>query len=479
MLSSSERPQAPEFSPALEWVNAPIQSVRAHRGRLLLLVFWQASQAHSHNLLDDIQRLLSKHGESLSVLGIHCPKFEYERSGKAVLKAVNRLAMRFPVANDAGFVAWQHFEVQAWPSVVVIDTQGRVAASMAGDTERDSLSETLDALFEEALIDGSLTYEPLPAATRAEPRLPLLFPAGIAASPEHLYVVDSGHHRILECTLEGQLQRQFGSGNPGFLDGTGEEAGFWSPRGVCLLGDALYVADTGNHALRRVKLKDGSVETLAGSGSPSQPVASKPGAAPAEMPLDAPWDVAGQFDRIYIAMAGCQQIWEYNLGERRMAHVAGAGKVVFHDGIGQRAGFGQPAGLALVQQALHVADAGASALRSVQVTNGGVQTLVGHGLYDFGDADGARSVARLQCPQGLCPDPRIALLWISDTYNHCIRMLRLGGNDLRKLELDYRLHEPTGIAALPGVLYVSNSAAHEVLRIDIEAGSVRRLPVDE
>ncbi len=479
MLPSSERPLSPELSPLLEWVNAQPQTVRAHRGRLLMLVFWQAGQACSHNLLSDISQLLSRHGDSLSVLGVHCPKFEYERAPKAVLKAVNRLGLRFPVASDPGFVAWQHFEIKAWPSLVLIDTHGRIVSVEAGDAQRAGLAATIDALLEEALLDGSLTYEPQPVATRAEPRFALQFPAGLAVSPEHLYVVDSGHHRILECTLEGQVQREFGSGHPGFLDGPGPEAGFWSPRGICLLGDALFVADTGNHALRRIRLKDGEVETLAGNGAPGSPRPSKAAATPSDMVLDAPWDVAGQFDRLYISMAGSQQLWEFNLGERRLDLIAGSGKTEFRDGVGQRAGFGQPAGLALVQQALFVADSGASAVRTVQTGNGTVQTLVGHGLYEFGDADGVRSVAKLQSPQGLCSDPRVAMLWVSDTYNDCIRALRLGGSELRKLDLDYRLHEPTGIAALPGVLYVSNSAAHEVIRIDIESGVARRLPVGE
>jgi hypothetical protein len=70
-------------------------------------------------------------------------------------------------------------------------------------------------------------------------------------------------------------------------------------------------------------------------------------------------------------------------------------------------------------------------------------------------------------------------LWIADTYNHSIKMLRLGGGDLRRFEVDYRLHEPSALAAAPGVLFVANTSAHELLRIDLDAGTVRRLPVGE
>ena len=128
---------------------------------------------------------------------------------------------------------------------------------------------------------------------------------------------------------------------------------------------------------------------------------------------------------------------------------------------------------------MYVADSAASAIRGVHLANGGVQTLVGHSAFEFGDQDGTRSAARLQYPLGLALDPRSPLLWIVDTYNDSLKMLRLGGGDLRRFEIDYRLHEPGAIAAAPGILFVANTNAHELLRIDLDANTVRRLPVGE
>ena len=64
----------------------------------------------------------------------------------------------------------------------------------------------------------------------------------------------------------GRLLRQFGSGNPQLWDGRNTDAGFHAPQGICLLKENLYVADTGNHAIRRVA-PDGTVMTIAGDGS--------------------------------------------------------------------------------------------------------------------------------------------------------------------------------------------------------------------
>ena len=471
-------PLAPELVDQLDWVNSPPRNLRQQRGRVVLLGFWSAGSVYSHNLLDDLRQVAGKHPDGVSVFGIHTPKFDAERSPKLLLKAINRLGVRFPVAHDPGYVTWQHYGVRAWPSVAVIDTHGHLVEIVSGDLQR----ETLDVLVTRLLKDGDgsdqRAPESAPASLKPEPRLPLSFPSGLAVTQNHLYVSDTGHHRILECSLDGRILRQFGSGNPGFLDGGSAECSFHSPRGITLMKDTLYVADTGNHALRRVRLLDGDVDTLAGSGRAGNPTGEMQ-SLPSDMPLNAPWDVTGAFDKLYLAMPGTQQVWEFDLGKRSLKPIAGSGRLALIDGAGAGAAFAQPSSLALVQQTLYVADSAGSAIRSVHLGNGGVQTLVGHGPFDFGDQDGTRSAARLQYPLALALDPRSPLLWIADTYNDTLKMLRLGGGDLRRYELNYRLHEPAAIAASPGVLWVGNTSAHEVLRIDLDTGSVRHLPIGE
>jgi DNA-binding beta-propeller fold protein YncE len=471
-------PLAPEFYPGLEWVNSPAPSLARLRGRVVVLGFWHAGSAWCHKLLDDLRFIQGKHADGLSVFGIHSPKFEAERSPRVVQKAINQHAVRFPVANDAAFVTWQHYGIRAWPSIALLDAQGRLVEIASGEMRREELDQRVAQLLEEAGENNERVFEAVQPVLKPEPRVPLAFPSGLAVTQNHLYIADTGHHRVLECNHEGRVLRQFGSGNPGFLDGGSAESGLQSPRGLAVFKDTLYVADTGSHALRRIRLLDGDVDTLAGNGRPGLPAGAMSGAAP-DLPLNAPWDVAAGQDRIYLAMAALHQVWEYDLSKRNLRPVAGSGRLGLIDGSGIGAAFAQPAGLALVQQTLYVADSTGSAIRSVHLGNGGVQTLVGHGLFDFGDQDGTRSAARLQYPSSIALDPRSPLLWIADTYNDALRMLRLGGGDLRRHEIDYRLHQPAAIAASPGALWVANTNAHEVIRIDLDTNTVRRLPVGE
>ncbi|MBB5208414.1 redoxin domain-containing protein [Chiayiivirga flava] len=473
---------APELSDGLDWINAPGPRIATLRGRVVALGFWSAGSAYCHNLLDDLRVLQGRFSDGLTVLGIHTPKFEAERDQRTVIKAVNRLRLRFPVANDPDFVTWQHYGVRAWPSVALIDPQGQLVEIVAGDLRRGELEARITQLLDDAGDRGLRVYgahdDTVAAQARPEPSMPLRFPSGLALASSHLYVADTGHHRILECNLDGRILRQFGSGNPGFLDGGSSEASFQSPRGLALVRDMLYVADAGNHALRRIRLLDGDVDTLAGNGSAGLPQPSSE-ARPEDIVLNAPWDVTGSPERLFIAMAGSQQIWEYDLARRSFRAAAGSGRLALADGAGATAAFAQPAGLALVQQTLYITDSAGSALRSLHLGNGTVQTLIGQGPFEFGNEDGSRATARMQYPLGLALDPSAPVLWIADAYNDCVRSLRLGGGDLTRADIPYRLHQPAAVAAGDGVLWIACAGAHEVVRFEPESGSVRRLPVGE
>lgn len=470
--------RAPEFHISLEWVNAAPQRLAELRGRCVLLYFFHVGSAWSQNGIEDLRLLQNRFSDGLSVLGVHTPKFDAERDPKVLLKALNRLFVRFPVAQDPDFITWQHYGIQCWPSAVLIDTLGRVVEVVSGDPLKERLEALIDRVLEAAGEADTRVYEAVSAVSRPEPRLPLAFPGGLAASERHLYVADTGHNRVLECTLDGRILRQFGSGSSGFIDGGSAEASFLAPRGLALWKDALYVADTGNHALRRISLLDGDVDTLAGTGR----AGALPEGAPSDpktCALGAPWAVATAFDKLYVSMAAWNQIWEYDLGRRSLAALAGSGALGLADGEALESRFAHPAGLALAQQTLFIADASASAIRGLQLATGKVQTLMGTGLYEFGQVDGPLQQARLQYPLALALDPRAPQLWIADTYNSVLKLLNPMSREVQTQDLGYRLHQPAALAVNRSSLFLANTDAHEVLRIDFDSQLPRRLAIGE
>jgi hypothetical protein len=472
------RPLASEIPEGLAWVNSdtPVR-IGDLRGRLVLLDFWSGSGIHCADHVRDINALQRRFGESMTVLAVHVPKFEHERNERAAQQAIARLQVRHAVLHDPGFVLWQHYAIQSWPTTVVIDAEGRVAARIAGCGTRDALTSVIEQLLEEAAKLDLRAYADASEYRIPEPRMTLSFPARVAANERHLYVADSGHHRVLECGHDGRILRTFGNGNPDFLDGNGHEASMRHPQGLALSHDTLYVADTGNHAIRAIRLMSGEVETLAGNGQrglvPQRRIGS-----PRDTPLNAPVDIALHHDHLYIAMTGCHQIWRLDLGDSTLAVLAGSGRLGAGDGSPLAASLAQPSGLAVLGKRLYFSDADGSALRGVCLDDAPeVRTLVGAGLFVFGDADGHRADARLQFPQGLCADARNRQIYIADAYNDKIRSLQVNSLELRTLPLSYRLHEPSGVALAAGALWIANSGAHEVVRYDLAKGTTSRIAV--
>lgn len=474
---SAIRPQAPELPSGLAWVNTDDPPRLAMlRGRVVLVWFWTGDSVQCATMVPDLAALQARHHDGLCVIGIHCPKYGAQCAPAAVLRAVNRLRIEHPVASDPAFAVWRDYGVSAWPTVAVIDAEGRLAARVAGAGHLDALGDLVDALLDEAAGHGLRVFESAVPAIRPEPRASLRFPGKLLATERLLYVADSGHDRVLECDHHGRVLRRFGSGHAGFTDGRGEEAAFSDPQGLALHRDQLYVADRGNHAVRVVDLADGAVRTLFGSGTPGY-------RRPRDSELDglaacAPADLAVAGDQLYVAMAGLNQIWQVDLIGRRAGVLAGSGALGRIDGAGAEAALAQPSGLAVASAQLVVADAAASAIRLVRLADGRVTTVVGAGLYAFGDAVGPCAAAQLQQPLAVAAGPR-GSVFVADTCNDAIKLINLGAAKVHRPDIAYRLNEPSGLAVAAGALWIANSGSHEIVRVDLADGSARRVAVED
>ncbi|PKM12522.1 MAG: hypothetical protein CVV15_03685 [Gammaproteobacteria bacterium HGW-Gammaproteobacteria-5] len=469
-------PTIAEFPESLQWLNAPVQSLADARGRVAVVAVVSASSAWSQNLIDELRRVQARHPEQVRAFVVHCPKFDAERDPRMLGKWINRLGIGLPVASDPEFALWQQLDLQAWPSLVVFDIDGSLHEVMIGDTRGEQIEACVSELLD--YHDGLLVIGEAPVFVRQEPRLPLRFPAGLAVTAEHIYVVDSGNHRVLECTHEGRIMRQFGSGNADMLDGRSGEAAMRRPMGIALLREALYITDTGNHALRKISLHDGDIETLLGTG--------RPGATDGgsyrdgeRYALDQPLGICAQNQCLYIANSGTNQVLALDMGERELLMLAGSGALGRYDAKAAAAILAQPAGIGILGQKLYFTDAGVSSIRSIQLENRAVTTLFGAGLYEFGDVDGTRDCARLQYPTALATDAEHGRLWIADTYNNALRRLPIGAQELTRLPVSLRLHQPMGLAVAAGSLWLANTNAHEVLRIDPETGEAVHVPIGE
>ena len=462
----------PEFAP---WLNAPATTLAELQGRPVVLAFVNAASAWCAQRLAELSLWQSRNPGKLQLLVLQVPRFDFERTPEQSLKLLRRQGVAAAALLDADWDGWRRFGITAWPTLVLLDAQGRERERLVG--LGGELERSLNALCEgSARVPDEDRHGGRELAP--EPRLPLCFPTGLAVTAERLYIADSGHHRVLECSHGGRVLRQFGLGTADFMDGGPGEAAFHRPQGLALERGCLYVADTGNHALRRINLLSGQVDTLCGTGRPGEP-AEGPIADPRHTALNHPQGLAVADNQIHIAMAGDNRIWSYHLGQRTLSWRAGSGAIDQRDGSGHMAAFAQPVSVAAVQQVLYVCDALGSSIRAMQLRGDLVQTLVGQGVWAFGEQDGPRGTAQLQFPQAIALSPDAPLLWIADAGNGRLRTLRLGGGELKTLELPRRLHGPAGLALGAGAVWIAETDAHAVLRFDPVSGVLSDVPISE
>jgi len=467
---------APGFPGDIEWVNtASPPRIADQRGRVVLLWFWTYDSVNAWNQIPDLRRLAEKYHDGLTVIGVHSPKYPHQAASSAVLSAINRLGVRHAVANDSGFRLWQEYGIKAWPSIALIDADGALAVVHSGEACTDAVDVRIGQLLDEAALHDLRVYEPTPPVFRPEPRTALSFPGKVLVDDKFLYVADSGHHRVLECNHEGKVIRSFGSGNAGHGDGIASHACFDDPQGLARWGNGLYVADRGNHSVRRIDLGNGIVETVLGTGRAGY---SRPENTDARsIALNNPVDLTVIGNHLLIAVAGQNQIWRLDLVAPTVSVYAGEGERGLLDGAAAEALFAQPSGLAAIGRNLLVADSAASAVRWIE-PGGRVETMIGKGLYDFGDAVGSRGKVRLQNPLAIATDSRSAI-YVADSYNQSIKRIERESGSAQGLAMDYPLDEPQGITVHANQLWIANTNRHEIARVDLASGVVRRVAAGE
>ena len=273
------------------------------------------------------------------------------------------------------------------------------------------------------------------------------------------------------------MLRQYG-GVAGFIDGDATSAAFNNPQGMVLVDQYLYVADEGNHAIRRIDVRNNDVITVVGTGRQGSSVVID-GSHPLQTDLNSPCDVAFKRGMLYIAMAGFHQIWRFSLMTNRLDIFSGSGEENMVNGPPGEAAFAQPTGLTILGDTLYTADAGSSAIRSIDLASGFVSTLAGAGMCEFGETDGEVSAARFQYPLGITVDTARSLLWISDTYNNKIRRISINNKSVSSLSLQQQLDEPGGLVFHDDTLYIANTNSHQILQFNPENSYVESLNVTE
>lgn len=493
-LASFTQEEGASLTGGVGWVNSGPITLEELRGKIVLLDFWTFCCINCHHVLPDLAKLEEKYRDELVVIGVHTPKFTAEADMENLRHKVAEYRIKHPVINDARMVLWNRFEVSSWPTLVLIDVNGRVVGRVSGEGNYATLDRAIGQLVLRHKERGELNLAPLQFTPEMDrtPEGPLLFPGKIVADAtgRRLFISDTGHNRIVRCGLDGSDAIAIGNGQEGFEDGPFDKARFNRPQGMYLDGETLYVADTENHAIRAVDLKAGTVSTVAGTGSQMRRIYQIPFRGPAlTTALSSPWDVikVGDENILYIAMAGPHQIWKLDLAKQTVGVFAGTGGENIINGGAEAAWFAQPSGLATDGDHLYVADSEVSGVRVIsglRTREPIVGTVVGRGLFEFADHDGTGAAVRLQHCLGLAYGN--GHLYIADTYNNKIKACIPRSHSVHTLVGTHKagdsdnppsFYEPGGISVAGEELYVADTNNHKIRVVDLKTHAVKTIPI--
>ncbi len=473
--------RAPELDGGLAWFNvARPLTMRELRGHVVVLDFWTYCCVNCMHVQPVLRALEDRHErDPVVVIGVHSGKFSAEQDPAHIREAIGRYDVRHAVVVDDSMAIWGRYAIRSWPTIVVVRPDGTIAAVAPGEPKLEVLDAFVERELDLGKKSGILAPGRLSVPTTLRPGperpvQPLSYPGKVSVLPDgRLAISDSGHHRVLVTSPEGDVELTIGSGLRGLVDGPAAEAAFDDPQGTCFHDGALYVADTRNHAIRRVDLATFAVTTVAGTGKlGAAPITARtPGRAAA---LRSPWDLASVGSVVYVAMAGSHQIFRLHPDSGDVEPWAGTGVEALIDGRVETSAWAQPSGLSAREGTLYVADSETSAVRAIDLAAGVVRTLVGEGLFDFGDTDGDDGEALLQHGLGVAAIPGGVL--VADTYNGKIRRITEGPDGVEVRTVLGGLSEPGSIAVAPdGAWIIADTNAHRVLRVT--EGETRPLPI--
>ncbi len=433
-----------------------------------------------------LRKLEQKYVNELAVIGVHSAKFTSEKDTDNLRKAVLRYELEHPVINDSQFQVWQQYACRAWPTLIFIDPQGKIIGKHEGEITFEDFDPLFSQMVEEFDEQGVIDRRHMSYKREQEEESGLSFPGKVLADEAsgRLFISDSNHNRIVVAGLDGVVQQVFGCGEAGLEDGDSGTARFDHPQGMALEGDALYVADTESHVIRRLDLGVGTVKTVAGTGRQARGFGG--GGDALDTDLSSPWDLVIHGSTLYIAMAGTHQLWALDLETQRSRPYAGNGRESPVDGPLLSASLDQPTGITTDGQKLYFADSEASAIRSADLDGDGrVSSIVGFDLFVFGDVDGTGNSVRLQHAQGICFYDGV--LYIADTYNNKIKrvfpqtrsvitLLGTGEPGYQDGEGSQALfHEPSGVSIAAGKLYIADTNNHAIRVADLDTLEVSTL----
>jgi thiol-disulfide isomerase/thioredoxin len=146
---SSESATAPDLATG-EWINSEPLKLKDLRGRVVLIEFWTFGCYNCSNTLPFVKRWDDRYREKgLTVIGVHSPEFADESKVENLRREVASLGIRYPVVTDNDYQTWNTYKVEAWPTIFLLDKQGRIRWMRVGEGNYEETERLIQKLLAE------------------------------------------------------------------------------------------------------------------------------------------------------------------------------------------------------------------------------------------------------------------------------------------------------------------------------------------
>jgi thiol-disulfide isomerase/thioredoxin len=149
LIAATKAPAAPEFAEG-NWINSDPLALEKLRGRVVLVEFWTFGCYNCRNTLPSVKDWDAKYrNRGLTIVGVHTPETTSEYNIDNVRREVPSLGIKYPVVTDNDYTTWKSYRVEAWPTILVVDKQGRIRWLHVGEGRYDETESAIKTLLAE------------------------------------------------------------------------------------------------------------------------------------------------------------------------------------------------------------------------------------------------------------------------------------------------------------------------------------------
>jgi len=149
LVTETKAPAAPEISGG-QWINSEPLTLQGLRGRVVLIEFWTFACYNCRNTLPTLKMWDSRYRDKgLTIVGVHTPELDIERNLDSLRREIKTLDIKYPVVTDNDYATWKAYKVEAWPTLFLLDKQGRVRWTHVGEGAYAETEDVIKKLLEE------------------------------------------------------------------------------------------------------------------------------------------------------------------------------------------------------------------------------------------------------------------------------------------------------------------------------------------